>query len=175
MGFPALAQNRKLFLELNKTYELGQIYKGKSLNSFSATNITLINDSILNYTDKNTGIMKSMNIRTSDVNFLKIKSGTKAGQYALYGGALMLSFSLVSVLSAEQEMLEETGDTSGEKWFPVVGGATAVGAVIGAIIGAFSPKYKNFYLKDNSTAFILSVTPQYNPGKEVGIGIRFTF
>jgi hypothetical protein len=169
------AQNSKLYLEPNKKYVKGRIYMKRNYNPISARNLTLVNDSILQYSDAVSGTTQSLNVYSSSVNYLKIKTGTRAGGYALYGGLLGGLCSLYGVLEAEKTSLDDYGETSGINWLPFVGGFTAGGALIGAIIGACSPKYKNFYIKDHSSAFILNVAPHYNPGGDAGVTVRLTF
>ncbi len=171
----AVAQKGKLYLEQNTAYSKSRIFIKRNLNPIYAKDLKLVNDSVLQYNDSETGLVKSLNLHNSSVNYIKVKTGTKAGTFALYGGLLGGLSALYGVLSAENYSMDEYGDTSGINWLPFVGGFTAGGALVGALIGVWSPKYKNYYLKDNSTAFILSVAPEYNPGKEVGIGIRLTF
>jgi len=171
----AVAQKGKLYLEQNTVYSKSRIYIKRNLDPIYAKELKLVNDTVLQYKDSETGLEKSLNVHNSSVNYIKVKTGTQAGSFALYGGLLGGLSAVVGVLNAEGYSVDEYGDTSGINWLPFVGGFTAGGALIGALIGVWSPKYKNFYLKDNSTAFTLSVEPQYIPGKEAGIGIRITF
>jgi hypothetical protein len=164
MSFSSMAQKSKLYLELNKTYSNGKIYIKKNYTPILATKITFVNDSVLNFTDSNTGKVKSLNVYSSSINYLKLRTGTKAGEFAFYGGAFMGLCALYGVLSAEQTSLNENGETSRINWFPLVGGFTAGGAVVGALIGLCSSKYKNFYIRDNTTSFNFGVTPYYCRG-----------
>jgi hypothetical protein len=171
----ATAQNSKLFLEPNKTYAKGRIYIKKSLIPISAKELMLTNDTILQYTDSESGLVKALPVSTSSINYVKIKTGTKAGAFALYGGLLMGLSAVYGVLSAEQQSLQEYDDTSGINWLPFIGGFTAGGALVGALIGAVTPKYRNFYIKDNYTTYTFKISPNYSIGGGLGIGMHVTF
>ena len=175
LSFGAVAQTSKLYLESNKKYSSAKIYIKKSFDPIIATKVILVNDSVLNYVDENTGLEKSLNINSSSINYLKIKTGTRVGELALYGGGFMCLCALYGVSSAESNYGGAYGDYSGVNWFPFIGGFTAVGAVVGAVIGVFSPKYKNFYLKDNSTSYKFEVSPYYYKEGGIGMAMRVTF
>jgi len=175
ISIPALSQKNKLYLESSKTYPKGSIYIKKSLVPVSATQITLVNDTTFKYTDGKTGLAQTLNPTRSGINYVKMKTGTKAGEFALYGGALMLLSSLYGVLSAEKYSVDEYGETSGIKWFPFVAGFTAGGAAIGGLIGVFCPKYKNFYIKGNTTSYKFEISPMYFSRGIVGLGLHATF
>jgi hypothetical protein len=175
VGHSAMAQKNKLFLESNKIYSTGKIYLKKSFVPIVAKDFKLMNDSILNYTDSGTGITKSMNLSTTPVNYIKIRTGTKAGEFALWGGAFMGLSALYGALSAENESLDTSGETSGVNWLPFVAGFTAGGAVIGGLIGVFVPKYKNFYLKDKHTAYTFGLSPYYYTDGSVGMKLQVRF
>jgi hypothetical protein len=171
----AIAQKTKLYLETNKTYPKGNIYIKKSLIPIPATGLTLVHDSILQYTDTKTGLAKSLNLTTSSINYVKMKTGTKAGEFALYGGGLMCLSAIYGVLSAEKTSVDVYGETSGIKWFPFVAGFTAGGAIIGGLIGVFCPKYKNFYIKDNLTTYSFKISPVYYKSVGPCLGMQVTF
>lgn len=168
------AQYNKLYLEANKTYSRGKIYVKKSIQPLEARNIKLVQDTLLQYTDTQTDETRSLPITSSAVNYIKVKSGSKAGAFALYGGGLMCLSALVGVLTAEGDQIEGTGETSGINWTPFVLGFTAGGAVIGAAIGAFVPKYTNYYVKTPGVALNVKIVPQYY-GNAAGVGLRVTF
>lgn len=174
VGHSTLAQKNKLFLESNKTYSTGKIYIKKSFVPILAKDFKLINDSTLFYKDSGTGIANSLNISTTSVNYIKVRTGTKAGEFALWGGAFMGLCSLSGVLSAENELVDAYGQTSGINWLPFVAGFTAGGAIIGGLIGVFVPKYKNFYLKDKYTTYTFGLSPYYYTGS-AGIKMQVRF
>ena len=174
-GHSAIAQKNKLYLESNKTYSTGKIYLQKSFVPIVAKDFKLMNDSILNYTDSGTGIANSLNISATSVNYIKVRTGTKAGEFALWGGAFMGLCALSGVLSAEEESLDTSGQTSDVNWLPFVAGFTAGGALIGGLIGVFVPKYKNFYLKDKNTAYTFGLSPYYYTDGSVGMKLQVRF
>jgi hypothetical protein len=170
-----MAQKNKLFLELNKTYSSGKIYLKKSFVPIVAKDFKLMNDSILNYTDSGTGLANSLNLSTTSINYIKIRTGTKAANFALLGGAFMGLCALSGVASAEQESIDTAGQTSNVNWLPFVAGFTAGGAVIGGLIGVFIPKYKNFYLKDKHTVYTFGLSPYYYTDGSAGIKMQVRF
>jgi hypothetical protein len=176
ISFSASAQKSKLYLESNKNYEKGKIYIKKSLIPIAVTKLVLINDSLLNYTESETGIAKSLVVSTSAINYVKLKTGTKAGEFALWGGAFMGLCGLIGALSAEADYMQANNyESSGVKWVPFVGGFTAGGALVGALIGVFCPKYKNFYIKDNTTTYKFAISPQYFKDGQVGLAMQIKF
>jgi hypothetical protein len=170
-----LAQKAKLYIEPNKTYSKGNIYIKKSLVPISAKGLTLVNDTVLQYTDKVTGLPKSLNVPSSSINYVKMRVGTKAGEFALYGAGLMLLSSLYGVLTAEKSSVDTYGDTSDINWLPFIAGFTAGGAAIGGLIGLCCPKYKNLYFKDRFTTYTFKITPFYSKNTGTGLGVRLTF
>jgi len=169
------AQYNKLFLEANKSYSRGKIYVKKSIQPIEAKNIQLVQDTLLQYLDIQTGESRSMPIGSSMINYIKVKSGSKAGAFALYGGGLMCLSALVGVLTAEGEALGDYGETSGINWVPFVLGFTGGGALIGGAIGAFVPKYSNYYIKTTSVALDVKIVPRYYYGRSAGVGLLVTF
>ena len=175
VGHFAMAQKNKLFLESNKTYSTGKIYLKKSFVPILAKDFKLINDTTLYYKDGRTGIANSMNLSTTSVNYIKIRTGTKAANFALWGGVLMGLSALSGVASAEQESIETSSQTSDVNWLPFVAGFTAGGAIIGGLIGVFVPKYKNFYLKDKYTTFTFGLSPYYFTDGSAGLKMHVRF
>ena len=169
------AQYNKQYMEINKTYSSGKIYIKKNFQPIDARNIVIVQDSILQYTDAQAGDTRSLTVATNSVNYIKVKTGSKAGAFALYGGGLMCLSALVGVLTAEGESVEDYGDTSGINWTPFVLGFTAGGAVVGAAIGAFVPKYTNYYVKTPGMALNVKLVPRVFYGRAAGLGVRVTF
>lgn len=174
ISFSLNAQYNKLYLESNKTYSRGKIYIKRSIQPLEARNIKLVQDTILQYTDTQTDETRSLPVTSSTVNYIKVKSGSRAGSFALYGGGFMCLSALTAALTTEGEQVEWTGETSGINWTPVVLGFTAGGAVIGAAIGAFVPRYTNYYVKTPGMALNVKIVPQYY-GKTAGVGLLVTF
>ncbi|MBE0675872.1 MAG: hypothetical protein IH591_14525 [Bacteroidales bacterium] len=172
ISYSAIAQKSKLYMEPNQLYSKGRIYIKKSLIPITATKITLVNDTTLNYTDAGTGEARSMHAFNSSVNYVKVKTGTRAGELGLYGGALMGLSAVVAVLQTELDY--GTGSTSEFRW-GIIGGFTAGGFVIGGLIGVFVPKYKNFYINSKYTTYKIDVIPKLQEGSSTGLGVYITF
>ena len=173
--YSAIAQRTKIYLEPNRTYQTGKIYMKRSIHPITANKIVLFNDTTINYYDRQGGTAKSVDMNTSKLNYIKIKTGTKAGEFALTGGGFMLLISLYSVLMVEDESMQETGETTQVNWIPSIVGFTAAGAVFGGLIGVFSPKYKNFYVQTKSTAYTFGIYPQYSAGGGIGVTVKMRF
>ncbi|HNX66246.1 MAG: hypothetical protein GT597_14815 [Bacteroidales bacterium] len=169
------AQYNKQYLEANKSYSRGKIYIKKTIQPIEARNIMFVQDSLVQYTDAGSGGAGSMTLASGTVNYVKVKTGSKAGAFALYGGGLMGLSALVGVLTAEGEAVGDYGETSGINWTPFVLGFTAGGALVGAAIGAFVPKYTNYYVKTPGMAVNVKIVPQYYYGRAAGVGVRVTF
>jgi hypothetical protein len=168
------AQYNKNYIQTKTTYPKGKIYLKKNLTPVEAKNIQLVQDTILQYTDIQTGESRSVPVTLANVNYIKVRTGSRAGSFALYGGGLMCLSALVGVLTAEGEAVEYSGDTSGINWAPFVLGFTAGGAVVGGVVGAFIPKYTNYYIKTPAAALNIRIVPQYY-GRAAGVGLRVTF
>jgi hypothetical protein len=172
ISYSAIAQKSKLYLEPNQLFSKGKIYIKKSLIPIQAKKLSLVNDSILNYTDDITGEAKSINVFKPSVNYVKVKTGTKAGAFALYGGALMGLSAVYGVLQTELDY--GTGSTAEFGW-QLVAGFTVGGFIIGGLIGVFVPKYKNFYIRNKYTTYKLEISPNLNNGRGTGLGVHITF
>jgi hypothetical protein len=168
------AQYNKNYLNPGTTYTKGKIYIKKSLQPIEARNIKLVQDTVLQYADVQSGDTRSVPVSLSNVNYIKVKTGTRAGSFALYGGGLMCLSALVAVLSTEADWEAYSGESTGIKWAPFVGAFTAGGAVVGGLVGAFIPKYTNYYLKTPTAAYNVRIVPQYY-GRSAGIGMVVTF
>jgi hypothetical protein len=170
-----IAQKAKRYMEVNKTYSKGNIYIKKSLVPIGAKSLKLVNDTILQYTESQTGQAKSLDVSAASVNYVKMRVGTKAGEFALYGAGLMFLSSLYGVLSAEKSSLDMNGETSDINWVPFVAGFTVGGAAIGGLIGLCCPKYKNLYFKNRFTTYTFKISPLYSKNTGAGIGLQVTF
>jgi hypothetical protein len=171
----SLAQTGKPYLESDKSYSKGKIFIKQNLLPVNAKNLLLSGDSILKYNDPVTGSVKTLNVKTSEVNYVKVRVGTKAGQYALYGGLFCGLCAAYGAVEAERQYMEDYGESSGANWLPFIGGFTACGAVVGGLIGVFTPRYKNFYIKDRSSAFHFDVSPVFRSRDNVGIALLVSF
>jgi hypothetical protein len=172
LSYSAIAQKGKLYLEPTKHYSKGSIYIKRNLIPITAKNISLANDTILNYTDATTGEVKAINPYNSSVNYIKVKAGTRVGEFALLGAALGLTSSLVAWLSTGYDYgFEETADIG----LILTAGFTVGFGAIGGVVGMFTPKYRNLYLKDKYNAYRLEISPTYYRGQAIGLGLHVTF
>lgn len=180
-SYSALAQKTIRNPELNQTYPKGKIFIEGQYPPVKALKITLLNDSILSFTNVETGTQESINVYTSSVNRLKLKTGTKAGEYAIYGGITFGLTYLYEVISLGYAL---TGDFDFLKtnnlgdWLPLAKTTaivTAGGVLAGALLGVLIPDYKNFYIKDNTTTYNFNLTPYYCNEGGFGMAVRVVF
>jgi hypothetical protein len=162
---------QKQYIQKNESYKSAKIYqKGKS--TLIVNNLKLVNDSLLQYGLESTGTLSTLNISSSNINFISVKNGTYAGLYGAVGGLSCLAGALLGVAQAKADPYydeESFGDPTG-----IVLGITAGGAVIGAIIGACIPKWKVLYVPDKKTSFNFQIAPDF--GKDYcGIGLKMNF
>lgn len=129
------AQTREI-LELNKSYSHAKIYK-KNNEVIKVRNMTLVNDSTLNFKYDKTDNAES--IALDDLRGLKVKYGTKAGRYALYGGGFMALTSLLGWGRIESDPNMETKDNAGA----IAAGFIVGGAAVGGLVGLAFPKWKS--------------------------------
>ncbi len=171
-SYSSFAQKSKLYLEEGRTYSKGKIFLKKSLISIPAKQITLVNDTTISYTNTETGAHSTLNAYDGPVNYLKIKSGTRALEFGLYGAGVGLLSSAYALLQTELDY--GSGSTS-EFAVPFLVGFTAGGAAIGSLIGVFSSKYKNYYIKDRPVAYDMDIYPVVYSGQAIGLGMHITF
>jgi hypothetical protein len=139
-------------LEMNKSYELAKIYTKKN-QIFKGRNLTLINDSTISYKNKSTYKEESLNI--NDLRSLKVKSGTKVVPYALYGAGFMALVSLQAWADIQSDPYRKLKSNAGE----IFGGFIAGGAVVGAMVGMATPKWKGISIPrktPGATSFYLN-------------------
>jgi len=168
----SIAQKSKLYLQEGRNYSKGKIFIKKSLIPVSAKQISLVNDTTITYTDTETGLQSSLHAYNSSVNYIKVRTGSRTVEFGLYGAGIGLASSVLALLQTELDY--GTGSTS-DFAFPFIAGFTAGGAVIGGLIGVFTSKYKNFYIKDRNTAYKLDISPALYQSNAVGLGMRVTF
>jgi hypothetical protein len=158
------AMAQKEYLDVNKTYTTAKIYQKGKASVLKVSNLKLVSDTLLLFQQSN----KQEQFLTSDVRYISVKSGTYAGTYALYGGAVGLLSSILAVL--ETDPMGE----SGINWIPFIGGFTAGGAVLGLLIGSTQSKWKTLYMQDKRISYNLRITPNLNTNY-CGLGIKVTF
>ena len=131
-------------LVLNKSYSLAKIYK-KSNQIVKGRDLKLINDSSLTYKNNTTYQVETMDLH--DLRSLKVKSGTKALPFALYGAGLMALSSLWAWAEVKSDPYLETKENAGG----IIAGFIVGGAVIGALVGMATPKWKSISIPRKDT------------------------
>ena len=159
------------YLEKNKNYPIAKIYQ-KGMPAFRVKNLTFSNDTVLQYTlTDNNGLSRNIQLATSNVRYVGVKTGSYAVIYGAAGGAVGLLSSLYGVLSVKSD---PTLDDSGVNWAPFVIGFTAGGALVGGIIGAFIPRWKMHYFADKKTSYSIGISPDVNMNY-YGLGLKIKF
>ena len=130
-------------LELNESYSLAKIYT-RSNQILKGRNLKLINDSTITY--KNNKNYKEETMALSDLRSLKVKSGTKVVPYMLYGAGFMALSSLYAWSQVESDPNLEMKDNAGAIFAGFIGG----GAVVGALVGMATPKWKSISIPRKS-------------------------
>ncbi|XOV93573.1 MAG: hypothetical protein ACFHWX_02460 [Bacteroidota bacterium] len=69
-----------------------------------------------------------------EINYIRIKKGTKAGSGALLGGGSMLILSLISILNVQTDPDYELKENAGQTLALFTMGGAAVGGIIGSAI-----------------------------------------
>ena len=146
-------------MEVGKKYTMGKIYL-KTNRIVKTGKIHLENDSTLTFTMPNA--YQANTVSVSDVKFVKLKVGNNAIKYGAIGAGFMAGASLLALSNVAADPYTETKDNAGTIILGFIGG----GAVVGALIGTASPKWKTFYIKSNpsgqSTTFILPSIDPYS-------------
>jgi hypothetical protein len=78
------------------------------------------------------------NLQKNEIKTLYIEGGTRAGTYALYGGAIGLVTSLASILGASSSV----AGVDEEKAIILTAALTGGGAIIGGLIGSSSTEWR---------------------------------
>lgn len=81
-------------------------------------------------------------LHLDEINFIRVREGSMAGQGALLGGLSMLLISLLSVMEVEADPNYELKNNAVPTIFLLVFG----GAAIGSLIGSTSVKYSSYYI-----------------------------
>jgi hypothetical protein len=146
-----------------------EYFQGKIMSSdfkkTDATNIVIKGDSV---TYLITGSNKSKKTALADINYLRVQEATQAGTGALVGGLTALGIVLREVATVE---------TSGGAYVykedatliyaGILGGGTALGALIGAAI----PKWKTYYL-GNQKVGTIHIKPDFQVGSAASVGFK---
>ncbi|OQX73319.1 MAG: hypothetical protein B6D64_14005 [Bacteroidetes bacterium 4484_276] len=135
--FSITAYSQKEYIQPGQNFKSGKIYL-KSNQFIKVWNVQLLNDSTLKYLTVG-GSEKYLS--TSEVHWLSIKKGSKAGTGALLGG----SVGILSVLLAQ---MQHESDPYAEKieWGPLYLGFGIGGLLLGTLIGSASSRTKSLYM-----------------------------
>jgi hypothetical protein len=162
---------QKKYLEINKNYSVAKIYQ-KDMYSFKVLNLTLTNDTVLQYNlSDSEGSSKRTQISTDNIRYIQIKNGTHAGSYGIYGGVTGLLSAIYGVLSVKAD---PNLDDSGVDWAPFIFGFTAGGFAIGALVGLCVPKWKLLYIPDKKTSYSIGLSPNVNQ-YYYGLSLKVSF
>jgi hypothetical protein len=169
VGYSLSAQHRTI--ELNRKYATAKVVQiGKGI--IPVKNMTLINDTLLQYNSKSSdGSLNLKQVSTSNVRYVKIKTGSYAGIGALAGGGV----GLLIMLDVALTIKSEPGlDDSQINYTPWVVGVTAVGAAIGGLAGLCIPKWRTFFIPDKRSSFSINFSPSISPAY-CGLGVKMKF
>ncbi|GAB1451547.1 hypothetical protein MASR2M47_16030 [Draconibacterium sp.] len=162
---------QKQYIQKNESYKSAKIYqKGKS--TLLVNNLKLVNDSLLQYSLESTGTLRTLNISSSNINYVTVKNGSYAGLYGAVGGLSCLAGALLGMAQAKNDPYydeESFGDPTG-----LIVGITAGGAAIGAIIGACIPKWKVLYVPEKTKSYSMGFSPYVSPNY-CGLGLKISF
>ncbi|MBU0507953.1 hypothetical protein KKH27_03825 [bacterium] len=115
----------------------------KNNNRIEVSNLR-IRDDHLTFVNRATSQEGEFDLK--DVFLIKASQGSKAGEYALIGGAACGVSAAIGAISVESNPYYED--------FPVgpwIAGWTAAGVLIGAIVGATQEKWKTVYANENAS------------------------
>lgn len=124
------------------SYSKGKIYF-KNNNRIEVTNLKITDDH-LSFTNKSTRQPGEYDL--SDTYIIKVSEGTKVGEYALIGGAVMGVSAALAILPYADDDMYDAPPTG-----PWILGWTIGGVVIGAIIGANQEKWKTIYVNEHAS------------------------
>jgi hypothetical protein len=170
LGFTVSAQKRTL--EINKKYAKAKIVQ-MGRGTFSAKNVTLLNDTVLQYNSGGgDGSLNMQQISTSTVRYVKVKKGTYAVIGVLAGAGIGLLSSVYAVLTVEND--PTYGDTTDFPSGAFIAGFTAGCALIGSIVGVSIPKWRTYFIPNQKTSFSINFSPSISPAY-CGLGIKMKF
>ncbi len=130
----------------------------------SVNRLILVNNTTLNFTDPNTGLPTSLDVVKSSVSFVKVRTGTRTGEFGAVGAGIGLIYVLVSL--PEDDF---------KNAFDRIMGFTLGGFVLGGLIGILVPKYKDFYFLPSNSAKKFVLSPTFCKGGDLALEINITF
>lgn len=168
LGVSVSAQRQKEYIQKKKNYSVARLYK-KNYKIIKVHNLEMINDTTMTFNA--IGSAKENQIPISDLRYISVHDGSRALTYGLIGAGTGLLTSLIAYASVSADPYASVDQS---KVAPVFIGFTVGFGALGAIIGAFSYKWKRLYFqsKDLSTAYI--VYPRFENGS-YGLGLLVNF
>lgn len=149
----------------NKT----EYFQGKIMSSEfkkeDATNLVIKGDTVT-YSIMGTSNLKKKAL--ADINYLRVQEGTQAGVGAVIGGLTGLGFVLKEVILVNSNPnMYYFKDNAAAIYAGIIGGGTALGALIGAAV----PKWKTYYL-GNQKIGTVQIRPDFRFGTASSLGFK---
>ena len=151
MALCTLNYAQKDYIKINKKYPTARIYK-KDYKIIKVTSLELTNDTLVTF--KKVNSQKAEQLSVKDIKYFSVRKGSKALSYGLIGAGIGLFSVGITHLSYSSEPLLDDYN-----WTPMYAGSTVGCGVIGAIIGAFSPKWKRLYIQGKNSSYSLLIYP----------------
>ena len=153
LSVAVFAQEQELKFPGEHNFTKSIIYMDDENATFYLANSIHIVDDSVSITPKaesgQFGAVDIVNAHINDIYTIRISQGTRAGEYALYGGLLMGLSAVLAVADVGSDPYTEI-DESAARSFVI--GFTVGGALVGGIIGANKHKWKTIYQKDEYSA-----------------------
>ncbi len=146
-----------------------EYFQGKIMSSEfkkeDATNLVILGDTV---TYLITGTDKTKKKALADINYLRVQEGTQAGAGAVIGGLIGLGVVLKEVILVNSNPnAYYFKDNAAAIYAGIIGGGTALGAIIGAAV----PKWKTYYLGNQKIGRI-HIQPDFRFGTASSLGFK---
>ncbi len=165
ISYNSAAQKSIQYLQPGRLYSKGIVYAEEPMILKSVKRLTLVNDTILNYTDPETGMQVSLNVSDLPVSYVKVRTGTRARDFGSIGAGIGFVYSMTETFQ------------NGSQSSPIMDilMITLGGLVAGELIGVMLPKYKNLYFPDSFKGNRVEFSLVSYRGGETGVGLYITF
>lgn len=169
-GFTSLEAQQRV-IEKSKVYHIARITLPGKVR-IAAKDLSLINDTLLQFKSRNSnGSMSMKELSTSEIRYLKIKTGNNAAIGFAAGASLGLVFSVTGALYMKNNPAIYESHSN---WTSFIAGFTAGGAILGTFIGLCIPELRKYTIPDPNTPYSLKVSSSVFPGYK-GLGLRLKF